>query len=498
MEAPELAAYIRDEVDPALLESLIPDLSPGEIAALDEVFTANRVAVSTTAFGTGWEPQPKQELATVLAEQVDELLYGGAVGGGKTEWLIEYAIREMERYPGNRGVIFRRVYPSLKRTVVPRARAKLAGRATWNQNDKTFTFPNGSVLELGSLQYEKSVEDYDGAELGLIAFEEVTEFLLSQWEYMLTRLRAPADGIRAHAIATTNPGKVGHRWVKRRWIKPPVAVRPADPVEPAKPWRPMPTLEQPKPTLRVFVPATLEDNPALVARDPGYRDRVLAAVSSRGLRLALSTGDWDAIDAVEGALWFQSDFDEGRVAGLADVDVDRRVLALDPSDGEDEGDDFGVCVAARGLDGRGYVEHTAGWSASPRRIAEQVIELYHEMRCDAIVIERNHGGKWVPEVIRTVDRYANITTVWASEGKRTRAEPVAALFAKSEGEKQPRARLVGFHEEFEEQATTFTGAPGEPSPNELDAVVWAMTELLIGHGYEQVRSSIDRRHEGRR
>src|SRR5690606_34753764 len=148
----------------------------------------------------------------------DETLFGGAAGPGKTEWGMRHVIEQMEMYPGNRGVIFRRVFPSLVRSVIPRLKLLLFKQARWNGNDHTFTFPNGSVLEVGSLQYADSVLDYQGAEYGVIFFEEITEFLQSQWEYMLGRLRPPATMddttakvMRPHAIATTNPGGRGHR-----------------------------------------------------------------------------------------------------------------------------------------------------------------------------------------------------------------------------------------------------------------------------------------------
>jgi hypothetical protein len=94
--------------------------------------------------------QAKQQLAEELSAQADELLYGGAAGSGKSEWLIRHCARQMLRYPGNRGVIFRRVFPSLNRTIIPRATLLLKPWATYNKVEHTFYFHNGSVLELAS------------------------------------------------------------------------------------------------------------------------------------------------------------------------------------------------------------------------------------------------------------------------------------------------------------------------------------------------------------
>lgn len=428
-----------------------------------------------------WRAQPKQALAEKMAHQVDEMLYGGAAGGGKTEWGLEHVIGEMERYPGNRGIIFRREFPRLERTVIPRAKIKLYDRAHWNGANHTFTFPNGSVLELAHLQRADSILNYQGAEYGVAFFEEITEFLQSQYEFIIGRLRAPVPGVKPHAVATTNPGGPGHRWVKRRWISPkPEDMEPGHTSpRPLDIWRPVATLERPEPLTRCFVPATLEDNPKLTERDPGYVQR-LRQNSNRALRKALEEGDWEAIDAVEGALWLPEWLDDGRVLEIR-TPVIRRVVAVDPSDGSEakDADEFGVSVCCRGADGVGYVEMSDGWIDTPRAMAANALQLGRDLGASAIVVEKNHGGAWLVEVFRSVDPTANIITVHASQGKIARAEPVAALFEPIEG-LGTRARMVGYQPELEEECTHYTGETGQVSPNRMDAMVWGLTELMLG------------------
>ena len=445
-----------------------------------------RLAPAVTA---GIELFPKQQLAENLSYRTDELLFGGAAGPGKTEWGMEHVIRQMLAHPGNHGIIFRRVFPSLEKSVIPRMKAKLFGRATWHGGRHDFTFPNGSVLTLGHLQLKDSVTIYQGAEFGVVFFEELTEFLESQYTYMLHRLRAPdiKGGIHPHCIATTNPGGVGHAWVKRRFVTPQETSLPLDTetkkpiqIEVSVPWRPRPTIDNPKPLRRCFIPATMDDNPILMAEDPDYIHRI-AAISDRGLREAMKTGDWEVIDQIQGAFWKQSWFDDYRVENVP-VTAVRRVLALDPSDGTEakDGDEFGVWVGCRGIDGHAYTEHTDGWRDSPAAMARKAINLARNMDCDAIVVEKNHGGPWIKTVLLSIDENANVVLVHASHGKLVRAEPVAALFdPERSADGVIRAHMVGHHEVLEGECTTYTGDPGSESPNRMDAMVWGHSELMF-------------------
>lgn len=423
--------------------------------------------------------QPKQALAERLAHEADELLYGGASFSGKTYWGLEHVIAECERYAGNRALVLRRVWPSLKRDVLPRLKVRLLGRATFHGGDKTFTFANGSVLELGHLQYADDWTAYQGASYGVIFFEELTEFLRSQFENLRAWCRVPPGGdprIRPHVIATTNPGGIGHRWVKDRFVQARGGAR--HPIERA--WEPEPTDDVPEPGRRAFVPATSRDNPRGLERDPGYLRRLRMAIANRALRRALEAGDWDAIDAVDDALWEWDWLDGGRVdPGTLDrIGATRRAVAIDPSEGLEHGNEFGLWAGGRGADGVIYTTRSLPLLASPRTMAETTLEVCRETRADVLVVERNHGGRWLTTTFKQLDPYVNIETVWASEGKRTRAEPVAALFEPDpDGVLEYRACLEGRHPELEEELTTFTGRRGEVSPNVLDALVWGHSAL---------------------
>jgi hypothetical protein len=349
-------------------------------------------------------------------------------------------------------------------------------------------FYNGSVLELGALQHEHDVEAYQGAEYGVIAFEELTEFTENQYLALVQRLRAPVDGVRPHAVSTTNPGGIGHRWVKRRFVAPmDVDLEPgASPPRSMEVWRPRATTENSTPDSpplsRCFVPAVMDDNAIGLARDPMYRVR-LRAHTSRARRHALEFGDWDIIDAVEGALWEQSWLDAGREDEAPDSRL--RVIAVDPSDAvEGRSDAYGVSVCSLGVDGRFHVERSEGWHKPIAQLVDDSVALMGEVGADRLVVEKNHGGAWMVETFRSRHPNVKVNTVWASDNKRTRAEPVSVLFEpvgpEDGAEPGPaRACLVGYHPTLEEQLTTWV--PGAPSPDELDAMVWCISELMT-HG----------------
>lgn len=444
----------------------------------------------------GWQPQPKQAQAEELSQAADEMLFGGAAGGGKSDWLLHHAIAQMELYPGNRGVIFRRVMPSLERSILARARGVLNGRAAYNGQKHTFTFPNGSVLEFAHLQHAHTVHDYQGAEYGFIGFEELTEFLEEQFEYLRSRCRSTVPGVRPHIAATSNPGNVGHVWVKRRWISP----RPED-LEPGQampeaylPWRAASPDggETPGP-VRVFVPATVYDNPKLLEADPLYISR-LKAMKDPGMRAALLEGDWDAIEKVPGALWTRTQLEETRVRSVPGDRV-RTAVAVDPAvSSGPNADDTGISAVTRTKDGHLYVlaDETCHLDADRRRgddgelmdgWAMRAVRLAVRVGASEIVAEKNQGGELVRAAIRraveqalqegVLDRPLHVRLVHSSQSKEERALPWSFLW----GEPNPTAHIVGVLEELEEQMVTWVPGTRGFSPDRVDAMVLALAAV---------------------
>lgn len=190
-----------------------------------------------------------------------------------------------------------------------------------------------------------------------------------------------------------------------------------------------------------------------------------------GTRLGRQELEGQILDEVEGALWSWQMIDSYRAEKAPDLS--RLVVAVDPatSTGPDA-DETGVIVAGVSAEEEGYVLADRSLSASPHGWATAAVKAYREFGADRIVAERNQGGEMVLSTLRTVDPNVPVSLVWASRGKQTRAEPVAALY------EQGRVHHVGSHPELESQLTGWT-VDDKDSPDRLDALVWALTDLML-------------------
>jgi predicted phage terminase large subunit-like protein len=221
--------------------------------------------------------------------------------------------------------------------------------------------------------------------------------------------------------------------------------------------------------------ATTDDNPSLAASVRADLYRVYG-----GTRLGRQELGGELIDDVPGALWTRAIIKHApppRIirGGVIETDLARVVVAVDPAiTSGDNSDETGIVVAGLGHDGRGYVIADLSTRMSPIEWARRAIAAYHEHKADRIIAEANQGGDMVSTVIRTVDPTVPVTLVHASRGKRTRAEPVAALY------EQGRVTHTAPMPDLEDQLCSYTGEPGEASPDRLDALVWGLSSLMLG------------------
>jgi hypothetical protein len=226
-------------------------------------------------------PHPAQQAFLLLSDMgVREALYGGAAGGGKSDALLMAALQYVD-VPGYAALIVRRTFAQLDQSGMLIARSKewlWDTDARWEAAKNRWHFPSGAELTFGHVQYEDDVYNYQGSEYDFVGVDELTQFTEFQYTYLGSRLRQLEHAqVPLREYATSNPGGLGHRWVKRRFID--KLPREDDPQD---------TLE--KCAQRIFIPARVIDNPSI--------DRAEYELSLAGLdpqtRKQLLEGDWNA------------------------------------------------------------------------------------------------------------------------------------------------------------------------------------------------------------
>lgn len=188
------------------------------------------------------------------------------------------------------------------------------------------------------------------------------------------------------------------------------------------------------------------------------------------------------------ALWKRDQIEANRVTSFPDLA--RVIVGVDPTN-TSGGDEAGIVVCGRarvGVFDHLYVLDDASKHGSPKEWGSAAVAAYHKSRANAIVAEANNGGEMVAAVISQVDEHVPVKLVHASRGKATRAEPISAIYDKSaDGAQPPRGHHVGTFPLLEDELCQWQ--PGMDSPNRLDAMVWAATELMLGPGRGEMQVS---------
>ncbi len=196
-----------------------------------------------------------------------------------------------------------------------------------------------------------------------------------------------------------------------------------------------------------------------------------------GTRLAKQEIEGKLLEEFAGALWSLDKLSQLRIRLKELPKRTRTVIAVDPPIKESSEESMaGISVAGKGEDGLGYVLQDASLHGSPADWASAAVKLFYHYEADAIVAEVNQGGDMVEHTIHSVDPDVKVIQVHASKGKALRAEPISAHYDRN------NVRHVGVFTELEDEMCTFVPGESKWSPNRLDALVWALTELLIGTG----------------
>jgi phage terminase large subunit-like protein len=192
-----------------------------------------------------------------------------------------------------------------------------------------------------------------------------------------------------------------------------------------------------------------------------------------GTRLGRQELDAELLEDLEGALWSRDLIDTCRIkrGDLPDRMV-RVVVAIDPPGGSSKSNaECGMIVAGVGVDRHAYVLADLSGRMSPEQWARRAVGAFASYKADRIVAEQNFGGAMVESTIRAIDSRVAIKMVVASRGKQIRAEPIAALY------EQHRVHHVGEFPQLEDQMTGWDPTANGPSPDRVDGLVWALTDL---------------------
>ena len=317
-----------------------------------------------------------------------------------------------------------------------------SNRPTFEPSKRRLTWPNGAIATLFSAEEADRLRgpQHDGLWADELAAWKGAR---NAWDMAMLGLRI---GQRPQAIVTTTP--------------------------------------KPTPLLCALIKRAGRD--VVVTRSTTYanRDNLAGSFFSQiirqyeGTRLGRQELNAEILDDFPGALWTRAILDRAN-APVSVPEMWRIVVAVDASGArgaDDElADSIGIVVAGKGLDGRAYVLADRSCKLSPAGWGRRAVEAYRDFKADRVVYERNYGGAMIEHVLRTADRSIACKEVVASRGKVVRAEPIAALY------EQGRVSHVAAFAELEDQQCLMTsdGYRGDGSPDRVDALVWALSELML-------------------
>jgi len=374
------------------------------------------------------------------------LMLGGR-GAGKTragaEWVRGVAMddRRFTDGPVRRIALVGETYADVREVMIEGTSGLMQAHASWERPEwqptrRRLVWSNGTVAQAFSAE---DPEGLRGPQFGAAWSDELTKWRHADetWDMLQFGLRL---GARPRQVVTTTP-------------------------------RPIPLLRRLINSAETLVTrATTAINAVNLA--PGFLERVVGRYA--GTRLGRQELEGELIEDRPDGLWQRSVIEAGRVA--ASPPLRRIVVAVDPPASRRSGV-CGIVAAGLAADGIGHVIADATVAeVRPGEWAAAALRLYTRLAADALVAEVNQGGDMVEAVFREVDASVPVTMVRATRGKWLRAEPVAALYA------QGRVRHVGALPALEDELCDFgpDGLSGGRSPDRLDALVWAITALMLG------------------
>ncbi|MDD3586414.1 MAG: phage terminase large subunit [Thermoguttaceae bacterium] len=390
------------------------------------------------------------------------MLYGGS-RSGKTFVICSNIVLVAMKFPGIRIAILRRYLKDVRESILldtfPKVLELRLGmdRATFekmlNKSNLFFRTDEGSEIWFGGLDDSDRVEKILGKEYGLIYFNEVSQIPHQSVEIARTRLAMKVDGWRNKCYYDCNPTTRSH-WVYRTFVEKLAGDR-------------TPLLF---PEDYVSLQMNPKDNASNISSE--YLNKTLEAMKGN-LRERFLEGRWT--DDRETALWKRTSMIDPYRITAAPPELERIVVGVDPAVTSSERSDLTGIVVAGKKAYRGkyhyYILDDASLPGTPVEWARRVVHALRQYNADRIVAEVNQGGDLVVSMLRNIDETVPVRTVHATRGKIVRAEPIAALY------EQGLVHHVGELLELENEMISYTGLDSEQSPDRMDALVWALTDL---------------------
>ena len=392
-------------------------------------------ALTNEALYRDWREQARPEQLPPPGEWRVWLMLAGR-GWGKTRAEVEWLRMEVESGRRRRLAIVGRTAADVRDVLVEGEsgileKARPSFRPRYEPAKRRLTWPNGAIATTYSADEPDALRgpQHDGA----VADELAAWRYPDAWNQLMFGLRI-GDDPRCVVATTPRPTKL----IKELVADPKVVV----------------------------TGGTTYQNVANLA--PAFIEQIIARYE--GTRLGRQELLAEILSDTPGALWNLQEIDNLRVQ--AAPHLSRVVVAVDPAaSSSEDADETGIVAAGLGVDGHAYVLEDRSLRGRPAQWAAAAVALYDKLKADRIVGEANNGGEMVGHTIMTVDPTVSYRAVHASRGKLTRAEPVAALY------EQGRVHHVGTFPELEDQLCNWT--PGDASPDRMDALVWALTELML-------------------
>jgi phage terminase large subunit-like protein len=448
MLTPRMTQTRRPSISPncatSLRVGLIDCIAKGALHDVLDGFSAHEIQAILNL----WDIRARREQLPPRRANWRAWLFVGGRGAGKTragaEWVrgLACGFRDFSRKPVGRIALVGEIWADARDVMVEGVSGLLAihcraDRPAWEIGRRRLVWPNGAVAQVFSADDPESLR---GPQFGAAWCDELAKWRRAQetWDMLQFGLRL---GDWPRLLVTTTP-------------------------------RPLPLLKRlmsdPK---NVVTRAATRRNAANLA--PAF----LAAIEEKygGTRLGRQEMDGEMIEDHANALWTRAMIEACR--GERPARLLQIVVAIDPPAASHARADSCGIVAA-GIDEAGIIHVLADETCSaarPRQWAQTALALYHRLEADALVAEVNQGGDMVAAVITEADPSVPVTQVRASRGKFLRATPVALLY------EQHRVKHCGTFPQLEDEMCAFSveGMPGGASPDRLDALVWAVTQLAL-------------------